>query len=365
MTASKPFRRAALLAAALGLAGCDVVAFATDPKPIFEQTWSLPTTPTSISVAELLPASVSVYSTPGSNPPDSGAFLVNINNVSFTSRVGNYCSQCTTANGTTTTKPAFILTSGNASNLPADVVSMAMLSGTVNYSIVNNLSFDPIRVRALSDPTQGFLVVLIHSGSLVLAKDSVNGLTTAFPAGSTLSRSVPLSSGNVLGPITVDLTVNSPQGDHPEFINANGTLQTSAALSSVIAGGLSINVTNKAVSNPPQDMDLKDFGANVVSAAFEMTVLNPWLVAGTMQVNFNRTSVTVTKPVDIPGRPTPQAAQLRSVALDQTDMQSLVGDKVSVTITGTMNAATPVPVVPKQKISIDNRLIVKIHGGGR
>lgn len=354
-----------MLAAALGLAGCDVVAFATDPKPIFEQTWSLPTTPTSISVAELLPSSVSVFSTPGSNPPDSGSFLVSINNVSFPSRLGNYCSQCNTANGTTTTKPAFILTSGSASNLPTDVVSMAMLSGTVSYSIVNNLSFDPIRVRALSDPTQGFLVVLIHSGSLVLAKDSVNGLTTALPAGSTLSRSVPLLSGNVLGPITVDLTVNSPQGDHAEFINANGSLQTTATLSNVVAGGLMINVSNKAVSNPAQDMDLKDFGSNVISAAFEMNVLNPWLVAGTMQVNFNGTTTTITKPVDIPGRPTPQAAQLRSVALDQTDMQSLVGDKVNVTITGTMNAAAPIPVAPKQKISIDNRLVVKIHGGGR
>lgn len=365
MSVPKSFRRAALLAVALGVVACDVIAFATDPKPIFEQTWSLPTTPTSISVGELIPANVSIRSTPGSNPPDSNAFSININNVAFPSRLGNYCAQCNTLNGTTTTKPAFILTSSGASNLPTNLVSMAMLGGTVDYAIVNNFSFDPIRVRAAVDPTQGFLTVLIHSGSLVLAKDSISGLTSTFPPGTTLSRSLPLLSGNVQAPITVDLTVNSPQGDHPEFINANGTLQTTAALSGVLAGTLTINVPNKVVSNPAQDLDLTDFGSNVISAEFEMNVLNPWLVVGNMQVNFTGASGTVTKAIDIPGRSTPQAPQLRAITLDQTDLRSLIGNKVNVTITGSMSATQPIVVTPRQKITIDNRLVVKLHAGGR
>src|SRR5205814_5094679 len=182
-------RRAALLGLLFSALACDVVAFASDPKPILEQTWSLPTSSSHISVGKIVPNNVAIYSTPGSNPPDSTAFLLNINNVVFARRVGDDCFQCQSLNGTNATKPAFILVAGSSSPLGTDVLSGAMLGATVNYSVVNNLSFDPIRVRALTDPTQGYLIVLVHSGSLVLGRDSLNGATTAFPAGSTLSRS--------------------------------------------------------------------------------------------------------------------------------------------------------------------------------
>ena len=100
MTLSTVSRRAALLGLAFSALGCDVVAFASDPKPILEQTWSLPTSHSHISVGKIVPNSVSIYSTPGSNPPDSSAFLLNINNVVFARRVGDDCAQCQTLNGT-------------------------------------------------------------------------------------------------------------------------------------------------------------------------------------------------------------------------------------------------------------------------
>jgi hypothetical protein len=358
------FRRAALLAVATSVAACDVVAFASDPKPIFEQTWNIPASATSISVGELIPANVSIYSTPASNPPDSSAFVLNISNVVFTSRVGDSCAQCNTLNGTSTTKPAFVLNAGSSSALPPDVVSSAVLGGTVTVSVVNNLSFDPIRVRALNNPPQGYMVILVHSGSLVLGKDSVNGADVAFAPGSVITRPIVLSSGTVNAPVAVDLTVNSPQGDHNEFINANGTLRTTAAITGFLAGNVTINVPNKTISNPPADVDLGDFGTNVVEATFEMSIENPWTVAGNLQVNFASPSITVSKAVAIPAGSTPVSTQVRSITLDQADIQSLQGKKLDVTITGTMNALTPVTVTPKQQIAIDNRLVVKVHTGG-
>ncbi len=366
MRVSPPFRRAALLGvtlAAAGLAACDVVAFATDPKPILEQTWNLPATSTSISVAELLPAKVSIYSTPASTPPDSSAFLMNVSNVSFTRRLGDDCAQCQTLTGTTAVKPAFVLAAGSSTALPANVVSAALAGGTITYSIVNALSFDPIRVRALSDPTQGFLVVVIKSGAAVVGRDSINGATTAFPAGTTLTRTITLAPGVISG-LSVDLTVNSPQGDHTEFIDANGTLQTSTTIGDVRVGSVTINVPGQSISNPPQNVDLSSFGSNVVGAAFEMTILNPWTVSGSLSIAFASPTATITKTLVVPAGTTPPAAQVRSVGLDSTELSRLVRQKVSVTLSGSMSAAQPIVVTPKQTIAIDNRIILKVHTGG-
>lgn len=357
-------RRAALLAASFGLAACDVVAFATDPKPSFEQTWNLPATNTSISVAELLPGSVSIYSTPGSNPPDSSAFVLNLNNVSFSRTLGADCAQCQALNGTTAVKPAFVLNTGSAATLPSNVVSGAVLGGTLNYSIVNNFSFDPIRVRAAGDPTQGVLVVVVRNGSLVLAVDSVKGTATTFPVGSTLSRAIAISSGTVTGSLSVDLTVDSPQGDHNEFINANGALQTSASVANLRAGNVVINVPSKSIAPPAADLDLGDIGTNVQSAALEMTVRNPWSVAGTLTVNFTTPTLTVTKTLSIPAGSAAATPQVRTVQLDKTDIDKLAKQDVQLSLTGTMTAATPVTVTPRQTISMDNRIIFTVLTGG-
>src|SRR5205807_9346828 len=132
-----------------------------------------------------------------------------------------------------------------------------MLGATVTDAIVNDLPFVASRVRAVGDANQGYLIILIHSGSLVLGRDSWNGATTAFPAGTTLTRPITLTTGTVTGAIAVDLTVNSPQGDHNEFINANGTLNTTAVTTNMLTGNVRVNVVNKTVTNKPDSLDLK------------------------------------------------------------------------------------------------------------
>jgi hypothetical protein len=368
MTFSMVCRRAALLGLALGVLACDVVSFASDPKPIFEQTWNLPSSKTAISVAKLVPNNVGIFVTPGSNPPDTSAFLLTINNVVFNRRVGNDCASCQTLNGTNAVKPAFILAAGSASALGTDVVSGAMLGATVDYSVVNNLSFDPIRVRALSDPNQGYMIILVHSGSLVLGRDSVNGATTAFPAGTTISRSMPLSTGTVVGSIAVDLTINSPQGDHVEFINANGTVNTTAVISNMRTGNVTVNVPSKAVNNQPDTVDLKGLDKtitdHVVSASFEMGFDNPWPVSGSLNVNFDYAPpLTVAKTVPLPAGVTPPATQVETVSLTGDEMQKLFGNEVILNMNGLVNSPTPITVTPRQSVSITNRMILVIRTG--
>jgi hypothetical protein len=362
-------RRAVLLGLALSALACDVVSFVSDPKPIFEQTWNLPSSKTAISVAKIVPNNVSVYITPGSNPPDTSAFLLNINNTVFLRRVGDDCPSCQALNGTNAVKPAFILAAGNSSSLGTDVLSGAMLGATVDYSVVNNLSFDPIRVRALSDPNQGYMIILVHSGSLVLGRDSLNGATTSFAAGSTLSRSLQLTTGTIVGVISVDVTINSPQGDHLEFINANGTVNTTAAYSNLRTGNVRVNVTSKSVNNQPDTVDLKGLDKtitkHVVSASFDMGFDNPWPVSGSLNVNFDYAPpLSVAKTTPLPAGVTPPATQVERLSFTGDEMQKLFGNEVLLNMNGVVNSPVPITVTPKQSVLITNRMILKIRTGG-
>jgi len=368
MTFPSPLHRAALLGSALALVACDVASFVNDPKPILEQTWSLPASNTSIAVSKLLPTTVSIYSTPGSNPPDSSAFQMSFNNVAFLRRVGDDCAQCQTLNGTTAVKPAFVLTASGSSALPQNVIaSGSLLGATVNYSLANNLSFDPLRVNTVTANPQGYMIVVVRSGTLVLGRDSVNGTTTPFPAGATLARSIPVGPGAITAPISVDLTVTSPVGDHNEFINANGTLNMTAAIANLRVGNVQINVPGTAITNQPNTIDLagldKKITDHVQSAALEMAIDNPWTVAGNLTVDFTAAAATIAKTVALPGGTTPPATQVRTVALTAIDMQQLFGKQVVLSISGGITSPGPVIVSPKQKVSIANRLVLTIRTG--
>jgi hypothetical protein len=367
-----------LLGLTSGVAACDVASFVTDPKaPIFEQTWNLPMENVSMSVGSLLPTGVTIYSTPGSNPEDSSAFLVDIATVGITRRVGNDCAQCETLNGTNAFKPAFVLAAGNSQALPANMISGAILGGEVTVTLTNNMSFDPLRPRALSNPPQGFMLIVIRSGSLVLGRDSVNGdmPNGVFPQGATMTRTVSLSTGTVTGTLAVDVTLNSPVGDHNEFINANGTLNASAdldaastGLPTLRVGNVTMNVVNRSInSGSPIELALDDLpdaiANNVVRGAFELTIVNPFAVAGTVNVDFAPTSgQNVTKPLSLPSGNQPQ---VRTVTLDKPDLDKIIGSKVNLTVSGAVNSTSPIVVTPRQVVSISNRLILTTHVGGK
>jgi hypothetical protein len=56
--------------------------------------------------------------------------------------------------------------------------------------------------------------------------------------------------------------------------------------------------------------------------------------------------------------------QLRSVSLDQTEMQTLFGQKVRLRVSGLVSSAAPIDVTPRQVVSIANRLRLTILIGG-
>lgn len=370
MRLSRLASRAALLGF-VGVAACDVYAIATDPFPGLIQTWNLPIATTRISVASLLPAGVAIFSTPSSNPPDSSAFTVSVNSVSFSRRIGAYCALCQTLNGTVAPKPAFIINpdTGSTVSLPANVVSASLLGGTVTYRLTNGLSFDPLRVSANLANPQGRIIIVVRSGSIVFARDTLKGETQALPANTgTITRALPLQSGPIANAITVDLEVQSPAGDNT-FINANGVLGASATVTGLRVGAVTVNVPSATLnSGAAEEIDLGDLDSNftsrVLNGALELTVTNPFAVAGNMGVQFNVSpGPAISKTATLAAVTTPQRL---AVTFDSTEISRILKSSPSATMlmTGTVSAPAPITVTPKQVISMENRFVLRIRAFG-
>jgi hypothetical protein len=354
-----------LLALPFAVAACDVMNFIQDPLPTVEQTWSIPSPESEISVAELLPNGVDTTT-------DGTAFRLTINGQPISRRVGDDCAQCVTLNGTNATKPNFVLVAGSSSPLPTGLISTALTSGTVTLQVTNNLSFDPIRVKvnapASTDPTQqGRMVIVIRSGSLVVGRDSINGVTTAFAPGAVLTRPITLQAGNISNALQADLTLTSPPSDNAVFINANGTLNASVAMQNLTVAQVRMNVVNQPITSPAgTEISLGGLDEGITNAILgaqlEMTITNPFTIAGNLDVDFDYGTGTITKQLALPSG----VAQVRTVALTAADMTNLFGaqDKIDLSVNGSVNSTAPIDVTPQQKLTISNRLIMRIQAGG-
>jgi hypothetical protein len=354
-----------LLGLGLTISACDIVELATNPAPGFEQEWNLPADSTVISVGTLLPPAVSIYSTPGSMPPDSSAFELTMNLLPISRRVGDDCAQCQTLDGQTTVKPAFVLSSGSTTLLPADVVAGSLVGGQVSVQVTNTLSFDPIRVKN-GPGAQGFMLIVLRSGSLVIARDSVNGATTAFAPGAVLTRPLALQSAVVAGTVSIDLTINSPAGDHNVFIDASGRVDASAAVQEFRLASARINVSGRPLASQGTDsIPLDGIDASitdrVTAAGLDMTISNPFAIAGDVDVEFGYApSQTIAKTIAMPTG----VDQLRSVSLDQAEVRTLFGQKVGLRVNGLVSSTGPIDVTPRQVVTIANRLRLTILVGG-
>jgi hypothetical protein len=370
MRLSRLANRAVLLGF-VGVAACDVYAIATDPFPGLIQTWNLPVTTTAVSVASLLPSGVAIYSTPASNPPDSSAFTVNVNGITYNRRVGDYCALCQTLNGTTAPKPAFIISpdAGSTVGLPTNVVSASLLGGSVTYTITNGLSFDPLRVSTNLANPQGRIVVVVRSGSVVFARDTLKGETQTLPASTgSITRVLNLQTGPIASNITVDLEVNSPTGDNT-FINADGILGMNATVSGLRVGSVVINVPTASLnSGAPEQIDIggldDSFTERAIGGGLELTVTNPFAVAGNMNVTFATSpGPAVSKTAAIAAVTTPQRL---TITLDSTEISRILKSDPPPTLSigGSVSSTAPITVSPKQVISMSNRMILRIRAFG-
>lgn len=341
----------ALLAALA--AGCDIP---TD-APIIENRWFVPVDGDTIPVADLLPADVTVQ---------GGLFRIAVAPVTASRTLGQLCSACVPAEGTTIPKPAFTGVVTATVALPATVASAVTgAGGQVTVRLEHNLTFDPLRPSATA---RGQAVIAIRAGSATLGTLTIDGATTAFPAGTPLVRSVPLAAGvTVTGAATVEATITSPVGDPVLILNARSVSVTATA-QPVTATEANVQVRNEPVSTGPNALDVSGVSDDIVSratgAVAEAILASPLAVGGPVTIRFQQgaTDLIAPKQVQVTG-----GDETVAVPLTQDETRTLLtAGTVTLSSSGTFSgtgAGNVTRVTPADLIVVQPRLVLTLRFG--
>ena len=345
-------RRSTLAIACLALSGACKVP--TD-APVIDQSWTVPANSTQIAVDQLLPSTVTITT-------DSTGFLVTVPSASITRSLGQDCASCAAANGAVIPKPAFVANASTATTLPPEVVSATIASGTLQLSIKNNYNFDPLRPSAAAGSATGFAVITVSSGANVIGKDSVNGATTSFGSGTTLVRPIALS-GSISGSsgVTIAMTINSPAGD-PVTINSALTIVATASVPQPIKiTGVSVNVSGKSVTKAA-NFDLKKVDSTIIRHAtggmLLLAIANPFNVSGPFTLTLNGYGAPIVRTINITA-----GSSNVTATFTQAEIQRILGNDVTYTLTGTVNGASSIPITPKQVVAVTARFQVGLEVG--
>ncbi|MGQ0815978.1 MAG: hypothetical protein ACT4O1_16225 [Gemmatimonadota bacterium] len=312
--------------------------------PKWDTTFVVKSESTTFSVGQILPASVSLAN-------NNSAFSLSLSPSSFSQTLGSLCAACGPLNNQTAPKPAFTQSFSTTVALPTDVRSAALTSGSINISIHNGFSFDPLRPSATA---RGKLTITITSAGNTIGSSVVDGATTAFPPGSTLPVTVPLTAGSISNSLLITVNVESPAGD-PAQINSSQQLTATATPTAVTVSSAQINVTNRQVTAAQSELDLSgidDFVIDHVKAgALLFAINNPFSVSGTLMLTLTGGDRTITKFVAVaPGQTNVE------VPFDASELQAILGHTITMTLAGPVNAPAGVTVTPAQVLTVATRL---------
>ena len=346
----RPGTPSALLGAllTLGLAACD---FPTE-LPKWDTTWIVPADSTTISVAKLLPSTV----TTGSG---GTTFVLSLQSVTVSRTLAEICGvPCTVANGFTVPKPEFETNFGTTIALPSDVVSAQVIGGTIQVALTHDFPFDPIRPSATA---RGNLILTATVGNTVVARDSIAGENTAFASGTTLTRPLTLTAANVAGPIAIDVKVRSPAGDSVT-IDTSDRLSLTATPTQIQVSQAQVRVANRTVDATEVELDLGDIDEsvteNVRAGALLLRLANPFAVTGNLSLVITGPERAITKTVALA-----QGNSTARVELDEQEIQSILrASPVRLRVSGSVCGTAPctTTVTPLQSVTIASRLELTI-----
>lgn len=355
---------AAAAGCALAVAACEV----PTSLPIWDTVWQVPADSSEVSVASLLPPSVSIVDVGGGVK----AFALALPPATYSTTLGSVCSGCAAVNGSRVPKPQFTMIDSTTIALPADVASADVVGGTIDCTVTNAFSFDPINPSATAS---GWMRINVFAGSTLLAHDSVSGTALTLPPNVGRLRSIPVlgtptSPVRIAGPLKVNITLFSPAGDSVT-INTSERFSVNATANNFRVSQASVNVPSKSIPSQGDTVDLsglKNMTTGTISGgALVLTVQNPFAVQGTVNVDVTAPNGThLTKSVALPlGGPTTGPQTVR-IPLTASEINSLVGQTgVAIAITGSVSApAGAVTVTPTQKIVLNTMVEATITAGG-
>jgi hypothetical protein len=344
-----------LLAAGF-LSSCDIPTEA----PQLEQDWLFPLTETSIHVGELLPADVGLTQ-------DSSAFTVEVEPIVFEENLGTLCPECDGLDGLTVPKPAFTGEFAESVALPDEVISVQVQEGLVVVEAENQFSFDPLRPPG---GERGSFILSLRDGGPtgpVLSQTTVDGQDTSFGPGESITRELEYT-GAVGSTLWITLVVDSPAGGQEPgnwvLVDLDDAISVTATPEDIEAESAVIDVAGEVFAFGTTSLDVEDLSQdmvdNLVSGSLKLEVVNPWAVAGIL--NLTITGPTMAEPVVIIASVPATLTSMVQVELSQADLQSFLGEpNVVVVGQGTVDqGAGSVTLTPDQNMIIDTELALTI-----
>jgi hypothetical protein len=336
-------RASALAVGALLVSGCDFPTAA----PILEHQWLVPVDRSTISVAELLPAGVSI---------SGGAFLVRVDPIVSARTLGQLCSVCGPLQGRTVPVPPFTASFTSSTALPDDVVSAVLAGGAVQLSIRNGFSFNPLA-------NGGELVVTLRDGASgrQLGRLELRGPADALPPGGFVTRAITLAPGS-LGSTVTSVTELSVRAGSVARIDNSQEVRITATPSNVLISSARVNVGGEAVSFETVELDvedLEDFESDIQEGAVVLEVTNPFGVAFSGQITLAYPGGTIRKSVTIGSGATSSV----SIPFTVDELRAFLGTN-PVHLSGSATVAGgAITITPQQVVEIDAKIRVTLRLG--
>jgi hypothetical protein len=308
-------------------------------------TWSVPTTGTTISVNSMLPTGVTA---------SGNSFLVSVNPVSISRRLGEDCATCAASDGFTIRKPAFVGSGTATATLPGSVNSATLATNQITVTMRHAWGFDPLRPSATA---RGWIRIVATSNGVAIGRDSINGATTAFPSGTDLVRTMTLAGTVSRAGVVVTTTMDSPAGD--EFRMQSAAMFTASANFTTLAvSQAQVALTNQQVNAAATTLDLRDVGSAIrdraTAGVLQLTITNPFAVTGALTLRFTGGDQPVTKSINLAANTTTQ-----DVSLTRDELRALFGKSISLSVTGPVNGSA-VTVSPGQTVNVSARLLLTL-----
>lgn len=344
-------RRSILALALVGLAACELP---TEP-PKWDQTWVVPGDSITVSVAELLPASVQLN-------VDSTAFQATTPVTSAVFWLDRLCPECSAFNGLTVPKPEFYATLNTPASLPPDLMAATLAGGSLDATLEHNLSFDPLRPSTDPSSPRGHMIIRVTSAGNTVAYDSISGDDRAFPAGTPITPTLEIRPVEVTDSLGIAIAIYSPAGD-PTEIDTSDTLGITVAPSTVEISQATVTASDITIDPVTTTMDFGGVEMALVerirSGALLLDVTNPFSVTGTLDVTFQDGFPGIQRSLSVV-----QGTYPDSVTFTGTELQSILGsDAVDVVASGRVSAPDgTLTVTPTQQLVLDSelRLVVLI-----
>ena len=332
-------RRVWILASAcLTGAACDIP---TDP-PILDHRWVLPLEVVTLDQTEVLPPEVQIAGT---------QYDVSVSDVTASETLANLCPLC--VNGASGSTPAFQGSFTAEEPLPTDLLSADVAGGSVDITITNGLSFDPLH-------NGGTISITLRgtSGGPVLGTLTFDGAVDAMPAGSVTVRTLALGAGTISGGIEARIDVDHAGGANTT-IDLSQEISIAAVTTSLLVSAVTVDVDGSTVSLNNETLDAgldEEFVNGIRSGSVVLDVTNPLDVsfAGSITIG------TITKPVTI----TNAATSTVTIAFTADELRYILSqESVVVSSSGTISGG-PSVVTPTADFSIDTTidLMVELFG---